>query len=47
MFLLPYPCLYWPVRRAVGLSQRALALAVLGWVAMLGIYIAKQSKGAP
>ncbi len=27
----------------VGLSQRALEAAVLGWVAMLGIYVASQS----
>lgn len=35
-----------PSAGAVGVSQRALELAVLGWVAMLGIYVAKQSKGA-
>ena len=35
-----------PSSGAVGLSQRALELAVLGWVAMLGIYVAKRSKGA-
>ena len=29
-----------------GLSQRALELAVLGWVSLLGIYLAKQSKAA-
>lgn len=35
-----------PSSGVVGLSQRALELAVLGWVAMLGMYVAKQSKGA-
>ena len=35
-----------PSSGVVGLSQRALELAVLGWVAMLGIYVARQSKGA-
>jgi hypothetical protein len=36
-----------PSSGAVGLSQRALEFAVLGWVLMLGIYVAKQSKDAP
>lgn len=33
-----------PSSVAVGLSQRALELAVLGWVAMLGVYLAKQRR---
>ena len=34
-----------PSSEFVGLSQRALEIAVLGWVSMLGIYAAKRSKG--
>ena len=33
-----------PSSEFVGLSQRALELAVLGWVAMLGMYLAQQSR---
>lgn len=35
-----------PSSDSVGLSQRALEVAVLGWVAMFGIYLAKRSKSA-
>ena len=35
-----------PSSDIAGLSQRALELAVLGWVSLLGIYLAKQSKAA-
>ena len=35
-----------PSSEVVGLSQRALEIAVLGWVAMLGLYIARQRSGA-
>ena len=35
-----------PSSGAAGLSQRALELAVLGWVTMLGVYVARRSKGA-
>ncbi len=33
-----------PSSPLVGLSQRALELAVLGWTALLGMYLLKQSK---
>lgn len=33
-----------PESAVVGLSQRAIEFAVLGWISMLGIYLSKQSR---
>lgn len=35
-----------PSSSVFGLSQRVLEFTVLGWITMLGIYVAKQSKGS-